>query len=86
MTAVFDGPSLSCTSSSATMSGARRLSTIRSASRANFAAGSTGDRFSTLNVAIASSLVVCGRVTSRARPLSTRASAEVNWSSKFPKL
>ena len=42
MTAEFVGPSLSCTSSSARMSGERRLSTIRPASSANFAGGSSG--------------------------------------------
>ena len=47
------GPSLSWTSSGATMSGERRLWTMRSASRSYLATPSPGSRFSTLNVATA---------------------------------
>ena len=81
VTPLSTGPLLSWISCTATMFGERRLSTISPASRANFAGGSTGDRFSTLKLATVSSVESCGRVTSRASPPSTRVSALVSCSS-----
>lgn len=60
----FLAPSLSWTSSIATMSGDARWSTMPAASLSNLLCGSVGSRFSTLYVATASSSFFCLRVTS----------------------
>ena len=54
------------------------------ASSSNFDGGSTGLRFSTLNVAIASSLWLPTVVTSRASPLRCAVGALVTSSLKLP--
>ena len=83
-TASLVGPLLSWISSTATRSGARRLSTIRSASSANFCGGSAGSRFSTLKVATASWLAPAVAVVSLASPPETAVGVEVTSSLKLP--
>jgi hypothetical protein len=76
-------PLLSCTSSSDTMSGERRLLTISAASASNFACGSVGSRFSTLSVATASWVGVGTAVISAPRPPESAVSGAVRRSLKF---
>ena len=79
------GPLLSWTSSTEIRSGERRLSTITSASAANFAGGSPGSRFSTLNVATRSARPRRRRPPSRARVRRRRRPGSVATSSlKLP--
>ena len=71
----WSAPLLSWISSIAIRSGERRLVDDQPGERGELRRRVAGSRFSTLNVATASSFVAGARVTSRARPPSTRVSA-----------
>ena len=78
VTVVFAAPSLSWTSSIATMSGLRMFSTRIRASRSNLpSSASTNVRFSTFIEPTDSSSRFGAFVTSRFKPLSIRAGAAV---------